>query len=191
MTIDISTPTEINSEKISADLVADIHPWFLAYTRPGQESVAQQHLNRQAFDSYLPQYKRLKKSPTGMETVVEPMFPRYVFFRPQQPQQSIVPVRSTRGISHIIRFGSVFATVQPETLGIIRLLEQERNAGDGTDDAALGSLLPGQKVRFLHVAFRGLEGLVKATASRRVAVLLELMGRQQLIQVDQHQLEPI
>lgn len=166
----------------------DSRPWFLAYTRPGHEALAQQHLERQAFESYLPQYKRLKKSAAGVGTVFEPMFPRYVFFRPGQTQQSLAPVRSTRGISHIIRFGGTPATIQPETLGIIRLLEQERNA---TDAAELSSLQPGQKVRFRHVVFSGFEGLVKSVSSRRVTVLLELMGRQQLLHADHHLLEKV
>lgn len=188
MTIDSVKNIEVNSAAFTAKPTADSAPWFLAYTRPGQEKLAQQHLTYQAFDSYLPLYKRLKKSATGNEMVFEPMFPRYVFFRPTQGGQSLTPVCSTRGISHVIRFGGAFATIQPETLGIIRLLEQERNAADET---ALGSLQPGQKVRFLHLAFRDLEGLVKSTSSRRVAVLLELMGRQQVIQMDSHLLEPI
>ncbi len=186
MTIDNESNIDITPATSHTDPVAESSPWFLAYTRPGQESLAQQHLKQQAFESYLPQYKRLKKSALSINMVFEPMFPRYVFFRPKQAEQSIAPVRSTRGISHIIRFGGTFATIQSETLGIIRLLEQERNAAD---EAALSALQPGQKVRFLHLAFSGLEGLVKSASSRRVAVLLELMGRQQIIQVDPHLLE--
>lgn len=186
MTIDSERSIETNSTTSHTDPVTEPPPWFLAYTRPGQEDFAQLHLKQQAFESYLPRYKRLKKSVLSTDIVFEPMFPRYVFFRPQKAEQSIAPVRSTRGISHIIRFGGTFATIQCETLGIIRLLEQERSAAD---EAALGALQPGQKVRFLHLAFSGLEGLVKSASSRRVAVLLELMGRQQIIQVDQHLLE--
>ena len=162
--------------------------WYLAYTRPGHERLAQLHLGYQGFLSYLPLYKRLKNSASGAETVFEPMFPRYVFFRPPHAGQSIAPVNSTRGISHIIRFGGVAATIPQETLGIIQLLEQERNAAD---PAALHALQPGQKVRFAHTAFSGLEGLVKSASSRRVAVLLEIMGRQQVVHADHHWLQKI
>jgi transcriptional antiterminator RfaH len=71
-------------------------------------------------------------------------------------------------------------------LFFIRQLEQERNAADV---AELSSLRPGHTVRFLNPAFSGLEGLVKTVSSKRVSVLLELMGRQQLVSVDHHQLE--
>ena len=159
------------------------HPWFLAYTRPGQEQLAQQNLSLQGYESYLPQYRRVKKTAGEKTVVVEPLFPRYVFFRPERAGQSITPVRSTRGISHIVRFGEMPATVQSNTLGIIRRLEQERNL---MGEDAVESLQPGQKVRFLDAAFEGLEGLVKAASRRRVAVLLELLGRQQVVYASPH-----
>ena len=141
-------------------------PWFLAYTRPGQERLAQQNLAFQAYESYLPQFRRIKKTAADTIEVVEPMFPRYVFFRAERAGQSITPVGSTRGISHIVRFGQVPAMVQPDTLGIIRQLEQERNM---VGEAPMESLQLGQKVRLLDPAFHGLEGLVKSASSRRVA----------------------
>jgi transcriptional antiterminator RfaH len=160
--------------------------WFLAYTRPRLEAVALQNLQQQGFEAYLPLYKRLKKTESNIETVFEPMFARYVFFRTSRPNQSIAPVRSTRGVAHVVRFGYEIATIRPATLDAIRLLEQERNA---VDVAELSSLRPGQVVRFRIPALSGLEGLVKSVSSRRVTVLLELMGRQQAIKVDHHQLE--
>lgn len=160
--------------------------WFLAYTRPRLETVALQNLQQQGFDAYLPLYKCLKNTDAGMEVIFEPMFARYVFFRPSHHVQSIAPVRSTRGVSHLVRFGHEIATIRPDTLDVIRQLERERNAADV---AELSSLRPGHKVRFRNAALKGLEGVVKSVSSRRVAVLLELMGRQQLVSVDHHQLE--
>lgn len=160
--------------------------WFLAYTRPRLETVALQNLQQQGFDAYLPLYKHLKKIDAGMAAAFEPMFPRYVFFRPSHVAQSIAPARSTRGVAQVVSFGHEFATIRPDTLRAIRQFEQERNAADV---AELSSLRPGCVVRFRHPAFSGLEGLVKSVSSRRVAVLLELMGRQQLVNVDHCQLE--
>ena len=160
--------------------------WFLAYTRPRLESVALQNLQQQGFDAYLPFYKRLKKSDAGMKAIFEPMFPRYIFFRPSNQAQSIAPVRSTRGVAHVVSFGHEVATIRPDTLDAIRQLEQERNAA-GVGE--LSSLSPGHVVRFRNMALSGLEGVVKSVSSYRVAVLLEFMGRQQLVSVAHHQLE--
>lgn len=162
-------------------------PWFLAYTRPQLEAVAVQNLALQNFDAYLPLYKRLKKLLEGGSSVIsEPMFPRYVFFRPTRPTQSIAPVRSTRGVSHVVRFGHETATIRPHILDVIRQFEADRNAADV---AELSALRPGDKVRFSDPAFKRLEGLVKSVSSRRVSVLLELVGRPQVVKVEHHRLD--
>lgn len=162
--------------------------WFLAYTRPRLERVAQENMVQQGFETYLPFYKRLKNSDGAMVAASEPMFPRYVFFRPLQASQSIAPVRSTRGVARLVSFGHEMATICAATLQIIRQLEHERNAADLTE---LSALRPGHAVRFRDPAFGGLEGLVKSVSSRRIAVLLELMGRPQVVSVDHNQLEGV
>jgi transcriptional antiterminator RfaH len=170
-----------DSESASAESM-----WFLAYTRPRLESVALQNLQQQGFNAYLPLYKCLKKTETGAHAGFEPMFPRYVFFRPSHANQSIGPVRSTRGVGHIVSFGHVPAIIKPDTLRAITQMEQARNAADV---AELRNLRPGTAVRFANPAFVGLQGLVKSVSSQRVSVLLEIMGREQIVTVDHHQLE--
>ena len=160
--------------------------WYLAYTRPRLETVALQNLQQQGFDAYLPLYKCLKKTDADIKAIFVPMFARYVFFRPSRPAQSIATVRSTRGVAQVVRFGNELATIRPDALDAIRQLEQQRNAADV---AELSSLRPGHAVRFHNPALNGLEGLVKSISSLRVTVLLEFMGREQLVSVDRHQLK--
>jgi transcriptional antiterminator RfaH len=160
--------------------------WYLAYTRPRLEAVALQNLEQQGFNAYLPLYKRLKKTDSALNVVFEPMFPRYVFFRPSRANQSIGPVRSTRGVGHIVSFGHVPAVIMPDTLRVIQQSELERSAVDVT---ALCNFRPGAAVRFADPAFAGLQGLVKSVSSQRVSVLLEMMGREQIVIVDRYNLE--
>lgn len=162
--------------------------WFLAYTRPRLETVALQNLQRQGFDAYLPFYKRLNQSSAGVQAIFEPMFPRHVFFKTSLQAQSIAPVRSTRGVAQVVSFGHGIATLGSHTLEAIRQMEQERNAVDAAD---LNALRPGHSVRFCNSALSGLKGLVKSVSSRRVTVLLELIGSQPVISVDHQQLEAI
>jgi transcriptional antiterminator RfaH len=177
-------PGEANQAALT--LVPAASRWFLVYTRPALESVALQNLQQQGFEAYLPLYKRLKKADAGMAAVFEPMFPRYVFFRPSRAAQSIAPARSTRGVARLVSFGYEPATLSPDVLSAIQQIEHARSAADAAD---LSSLRPGHVVRFCNPAFQSLQGLVKAVSSRRVDVLLELMGRQQLVSVEHHQLK--
>jgi transcriptional antiterminator RfaH len=161
-------------------------PWYLAYTKPRQETVAQFNLEQQAFDVYLPLFKKFKTSETGAVAIFEPMFPRYILFRPSRAGQSISVVRSTKGISNIVRFGFEPATLQHELVQRIRQLEQERHQAPLQ---ALSPLKSGQTVRLKHTALGDIQGLVQSVSSKRVAVLLEILGRPTVVQVQHHQLE--
>ncbi|MDR3453499.1 MAG: transcriptional activator RfaH [Rhodoferax sp.] len=169
-----------------AGSAADSNGWYLAYTKPKQENVALLNLQQQGFHAYLPLYKNFKKVPAGGQIGFEPMFARYVFFRPADATQSISSARSTRGVASIVSFGVGPAVVKTDTLRVIQAFENQRNAADL---AELSPLRPGKQVRFRNSALNGLEGLVKSVSSKRVAVLLELLGQQQLVHVDHGQLE--
>lgn len=158
-------------------------PWYLAYTKPRQEQVALANLQQQGFEAYLPLYKTFKKSPVGASDAVivfEPMFARYVFFRPRSARQSIAPVRATRGVSSLVSFGFEPATIGHELLRAIRACEQARNQAD---PAALSPFQPGSRVELRSGPLKGLVGVVQMVSAKRVALLLELLGRPQRVEV--------
>ena len=160
--------------------------WFLAYTKPRFESVAQVNLQQQGFDVYLPLYKKFKKTEAGSVSVFEPMFPRYIFFRPSRPSQSIATVRSTKGVNNLVRFGFEPAVLQDSMVELIRQLEQSRNE---VSVQGASPFKAGQAVRLKHNALNNMQGLVQSVGSKRIAVLLEIMGRPTVVQVEHHQLE--
>ena len=179
--------------------------WYVAYTQPRQESIAVANLLRQSFDTYLPLFKAVKKpakaSAAGCAPQLqhkedyaaiqdhytyEPMFPRYVFFRPSSPKQSISTVRSTRGVSFVLMFGNTLAVIQHQTLQTIRQREQQRNQ---QDLEVISPFQPGSRVRLCDPALHGLEGLVQSVSTKRVMLLLEVLGRQQTVKVQHDQLE--
>ena len=161
--------------------------WYLAYTKPRQEDLARVNLEQQGFESYLPLYKKFRKTEQGPVSVFEPMFPRYIFFRPGKPGQSISAVRSTKGITTIVRFGFEPAVIDEVLLQRIRQLEQDRNHATLLE---LSKLKAGQTVRLKHTALDGVEGLVQSVSSKRVAVLLDILGRPAVVQLEHHQVEP-
>ena len=50
----------LNSEAVDMD-EQGLSRWYLAYTKPKQESVAQFNLEQQGFEVYLPLFKKFKK----------------------------------------------------------------------------------------------------------------------------------
>jgi transcriptional antiterminator RfaH len=160
--------------------------WYLAYTKPRQEQIALNNLQHQGFDAYLPLYKKFKKTEQGPVALFEPMFPRYILLRPGKPEQSISVVRSTKGIASLVRFGFEPAQIQDDLVQRIRQLEQDRNQATLQE---LGNLKAGQTVRLQHTALGGIEGLVQSVSSKRVAVLLEILGRPMVVELEHHQVE--
>ncbi len=160
--------------------------WYLAYTKPRQEQIALNNLQQQGFDAYLPLYKKFKKTEQGPVALFEPMFPRYILLRPGKPEQSLSVVRSTKGIASLVRFGFEPAQIQDDLVQRIRQLEQDRNQATLQE---LGNLRAGQTVRLQHTALGGIEGLVQSVSSKRVAVLLEILGRPMVVELEHHQVE--
>ncbi len=162
--------------------------WLIAYTKPRQESQAQVQLEQQQFETYLPLFKKIRRSPEGPVSIFEPMFPRYLMFRPTREGQSLSVVRSTRGVTSLVRFGFEPARLRHALVQAIRSYVQDR---DQATLAELSNLRAGQMVRLRHTALDGLEGLVQQVSSKRVAVLLEILGRPTQVQLEHHQVEPV
>jgi transcriptional antiterminator RfaH len=162
--------------------------WLVAYTKPRLELVALQNLERQNFEAYLPRYKKFKNTEAGPVPIFEPMFPRYILFRPSKAEQSIETVRSTKGISHVVRFGHEPGAVGEDMVAALKEFETSQNQATLQE---LSNFKAGQKVKLKHVALGALEGLVQSVSSKRVAVLLEILGRPTLVQLDHHQVEAL
>lgn len=160
--------------------------WYLAYTKPKMESVAEFNLAQQGFDVYLPLFKKFNKTEQGPVAIFEPMFPRYILFRPFRLAQSISVVHSTKGVSNLVRFGFEPALLHDDIVRTIRQMAKNREQATIED---LNQLKKGQAVRLKHTALGAIEGLVHNVSSKRVAVLLEIMGRPAVVQVQHHQVE--
>lgn len=170
-------------------------PWYVAHTKPRQEALALENLQRQAFEVYLPLFKTFKVPRRGRAqsagdamTGSEPMFPRYIFLRPTRAQQSLSSVRSTLGISRLVLFGAQPATIRQELLDDIRQAENLRNHADLSQ---ISPYQPGMAVRLQDPAFSGLQALVQAVSVDRVTLLLEILGRPQTLDVGFSQIMPV
>lgn len=167
------------------------HPpgWYVAYTKPRLEHVAQVNLEQQGFRVYLPRFKTLVRK-TGCPAAVTypPMFPRYVFFQPQRPEQSLATVRSTRGVSTLLRFGNLAAMLDDCALNGIQQAEEIRNTADLTPT---GRFKPGSQVRFAQGPLQGLEALVQTTANKRITLLLDILGRPTTVIAEEDSLEQL
>jgi len=161
--------------------------WYVAYTQPRREKIAANNLVAQGFATYLPLYRTFKKSRLDSLPCMEPMFPRYIFFKPKSGQ-SLSAARSTRGIAFVLSFGTNPATLKDKALQSIRHFELHRNLAD------INQLSPFQvsaKVRLSGEKLFGIEGLVTSVSTKRVTLLIELLGGYRKMSVEHNQIELI
>ena len=159
--------------------------WFAVLTKPRGEAVAMQHLQRQGFDCLLPKVQHRRRGMRGMQCVVEPLFPRYVFLNAQADGWTLGPVRSTRGVTGVVRFGGQAAQV-PSTV-----IDHLRARMDADDCVALDApeLVHGDAVRITEGPLSGLRAIFDAPCgSQRVRLLMELLGERVAVVVPRAQL---
>jgi transcriptional antiterminator RfaH len=160
--------------------------WYVARTKPRQESVAETNLLRQGYACYQPRLKVLRRIRRQQMLRMEPMFPQYLFFRPGCDGQSIAPVRSTLGVLTIVRFGIEPALLDAQKLEAIVALEARQNQASIEE---LSAIVPGSRVLVVEGPLAGLEGLVSAVSGKRVEVLMQLLGNDTRVRLAPSSLE--
>lgn len=162
-------------------------PWYVVHTKAQQEQVACENLARQDYAVYLPRIKIMKRSRRHrcQEVQFEPLFPRYLFIQPGSPEHSIAPVRSTLGVTTVVRFGQTPAILRHGMLRSIRDFEARHNAADID---AISPFRDGVMVLVADGPLAGLEGLVSSVAQERVIVLMQLLGHDTRVTLSHHQL---
>ena len=156
--------------------------WFAVYTKPRQERVALENLERQGFSCFLPMAINPYQRRSAKKLRVEPLFPRYLFLNVIPDQQSLGPVRSTRGVATLVRFGMELARL-PEV--VIRAVNSRCDPETGLVKLDPVPVAPGDKVRVFDGPFAGLEGIFKERKGKKRALLLaKLLGTESTIEVD-------
>jgi transcriptional antiterminator RfaH len=156
--------------------------WYLIHTKPAGESTAVTHLLRQGFEVYFPRVLTRGRRAGRWLVRVGALFPRYLFVGIRDGMQSLAPVRSTRGIAEIVRFGMSYKPVPEEVLNDLRSRADPESGLHRLDRDR--SLAVGDAVRIEAGPFSHLEGIFEcASSSDRVRVLLSLLGSSVSVQL--------
>jgi transcriptional antiterminator RfaH len=155
--------------------------WYAVQSKPRQELIAEQNLQRQGFATYLPRIRLRKRKRNKWVDAVEPLFPRYLFIQVDPDQNSLAPVRSTLGVAKLVRFGQLLRPVPDTVIDYIRQHEdpetQQRHAETWTHQ-------PGDTLEVLEGPFSNLTGIYQMPLGEdRALLLIELMGRSNSVAV--------
>lgn len=154
--------------------------WYLVHTKPRQEKCALENLERQGFPCYLPTFSAERLRRGALVAANEVLFPRYLFIRLGLgvSTQSWAPIRSTRGVSRLVNFGSEPAKVSDS---LIEALRTQELVLQGMHEPLFK---PGERVRLTEAPFADVEGIYQMTdGERRAMVLIEMLSKQVRVQV--------
>jgi len=160
----------------------DNSAWYLVYAKPMREIVAKQQLENQGYTVFLPLCKVKKRVRGVLKQQLEPFFPRYLFIYLNVETDNWAPIRSTIGVSGLVRFGGVAARV-PATI-----IESLRQSSD--DDAVVECVDPfnfqaGEQLQVVDGPFSGHDVVFSSMqSSERALVLLDIANRHTLLQVN-------
>jgi transcriptional antiterminator RfaH len=150
--------------------------WYVVHTHPNNESRAAENLQRQGFVTYLPRYLRTRRHARKTDTIMRPLFSRYLFVSLDLARDRWRAVQSTFGVSQLVLAGDTPLAVPDGVVDEVRSREDDNGCIRLGLPAGLG---PGSAVRLIDSIFADAVGVIDRIADeRRVAVLLQLLGRE-------------
>ncbi len=155
--------------------------WYCARTKPKHEHIAaanvQKNLKLEVFN---PQLRLERATQRGVVRSVEPLFPCYLFVR-CLIDVKINEIQHANGISSLVRFGQRIPKVEDSVIDDLKTYFEAEEPMTVED-----ALEPEDEVIIADGAFAGMQAKVLRVmpATRRVQILLEILGGPTSVEVD-------
>lgn len=163
--------------------------WYVLQCKPRETERAEWHLANQEIDTFCPRWKVQKRVRGKRQIVLEPLFPNYLFIHVDLDNENYTALRSTRGVSGIVRFGGTPAVVPDAVINSIKAKIAPPEEGGSNEPQGLYNT--GTTVEVIAGPFAGLKGIYDiADGESRCFILLDMLGKAQRILVDEGDIGP-
>jgi transcriptional antiterminator RfaH len=165
--------------------------WHVIHTKVREEFRALENLKAQGFEVFLPTCQVQKKSQGKIKLAIEPLFNRYLFIRLSDVTSNWFPIRSTKGVSQLLRFGSSSdPIVLPDP--IIDCLKQRCASEEPLHEL----FKKGELLEITQGPFKGLTGFFEKLQTlpdglSRAMLLVEVLSSVQRLQIQLPQLKKV
>jgi len=165
--------------------IPEIEPrWYAAYTCANHEKRVAEQMRQRSVEHFLPQYRSLRRWKDRRIELELPLFPGYVFVRMALRER--LRVLEVPSVVHIVSFGGRPVALPDEQMTRLR---------DGLSPSLRAGPHPymtaGRRVRILHGALAGMEGiLLRLKGSLRVVLSLDLILRSISVEMDAADITP-
>jgi transcriptional antiterminator RfaH len=146
--------------------------WYVVRTKPHQERKVEFRLRQLSVETFLPMLRQHKKIRRQHKSVVEPLFPRYLFARFNMNDRYRA-VNFASGVLNIVEFGSKPAEVSESLIDTIRARSK-----DGYVTPETEVFQNGQIVQIKDGPLAGIQAVFmrNLAAQHRVLLLLNTIG---------------
>lgn len=158
--------------------------WIVVQVKSQCEDLAIKNLEESGFTCFCPRLNFQK----GSKVEKRPMFPGYIFVEIDLLDMPVWrTINSHRGAIRMLMLTSGCPGVLP-----VGLVEDLISRGDVfTDFNQVVKLVRGQKIQFTAGPLSGISGIVQWTNREKVALLVDLLGRETLVQSTTNLIAPI
>jgi transcriptional antiterminator RfaH len=162
-------------------------PWFLVQTKPNAEAVAFRNLENQNITAFMPLHKTTRRKPSKFQTILRPLFPGYIFISLELNSVLWRKIKSTRGVTRVVRFGREPSQVPSEII-------KELFAYCDTDGVFQREekFVIGNNIQIKKGPLAGAIGsIIDIDPKKRVQILFDFMGQTSKLTIDASVLNPI
>lgn len=158
--------------------------WYVVNTHPHQEERAEINLRRQGYQAWMPRLLRERRHARRIDVTSVPLFPGYLFVNLDHQMQPWRAIDSTFGVRRILCHGE---RPRPVEQGFVEALKETTDE-NGVVALAAEEFKIGQPLRLLTGPFADRIGTLLRLADKdRVALLLNLLGREVQVVVSRRQ----
>lgn len=148
--------------------------WYAVRTRPAAEAKADANLRHQGFETFLPRFRKQRRHARKIETVLAPVFSRYLFVRLDVETQPWRRINGTFGVVSLVSFGLLPSVVPAKILDAVR----DGCDADGIMELPAPRFARGQALLIERGPLASLIGLFERISDdKQVVLLVEMLGR--------------
>jgi len=155
--------------------------WYCARTKPKHEHIAAANVRKNLkLNVFNPRLRVQRATQRGVVRLVEPLFPCYIFIHCVM-EDRLNEIQHANGISSLVRFGHRIPKVDDT------IIEELQNCFAAEETMTIEDrLAPSDEVIVASGAFAGMQAKVLRVlpATRRVQILLEVLGGPTSVEVD-------
>jgi transcription antitermination factor NusG len=172
--------------KVSYMLYPEMESWLAVQVAPQHEQTVGKLLVYRGFEQFLPTFKSKRRWSDRIKTVIQPLFPGYIFCR---SSRSRTPgILAIRGVNKIVSFGGKLCAITDDEIARLREI-----VSCGMDPRPFPYLNAGQEVRIIREGpLFGIVGILKKVKNCvRLVVSVEMITKSISIEVDQRDVAPV